>query len=79
MSPKVDQIYSHHIQPLAREERLELLALMARELTPDPNGTGPVTKYSILELEGLGSEIWGGIDAQDYVDRLRAEWEGPSG
>ena len=30
---------------------------------------------SLLDLEGLGKEIWLGEDAQAYVDRLRDEWE----
>ena len=28
----------------------------------------------LLDLEGLGKEIWAGEDAQAYVDRLRDEW-----
>ena len=32
-------------------------------------------KRSILELRGLGREIWQGVDAQTYVDRLREEWD----
>ena len=31
---------------------------------------------SILELQGLGKEIWQGIDAQEYVDRERSSWNG---
>ena len=27
------------------------------------------------DLHGLGSEIWEGEDAQEYVNRLRDEWE----
>ena len=34
------------------------------------------TERSILELEGLGKEIWEGIDAQDYVDQERRAWNG---
>jgi len=30
---------------------------------------------SLLEFDGLGAELWQGIDAQQYVDELRAEWE----
>lgn len=26
---------------------------------------------SILELEGLGKEVWGGVDAQEYVNQER--------
>jgi hypothetical protein len=33
------------------------------------------TARSLLELEGLGAEIWEGVDAQEYVDELRDEWE----
>ena len=32
-------------------------------------------KRSIMELEGLGAEIWEGIDAQEYVDKLRGKRE----
>jgi len=28
-----------------------------------------------MELHGLGKEIWEGIDAQEYVNKLRAEWD----
>jgi len=28
----------------------------------------------LLELEGLGAEIWKNVDAQKYVDDLRDEW-----
>ena len=29
---------------------------------------------SILELEGLGMEVWAGIDPKRYIDELRDEW-----
>lgn len=34
----------------------------------------PRKKHSILELAGLGAEIWEDIDAQEYVNQLRSEW-----
>ena len=30
---------------------------------------------SLLELEGLGAEIWESVDAQEYVNELRKEWD----
>ena len=33
-------------------------------------------EHSILELQGLGKEIWNGIDAQDYVNCERSSWGG---
>ena len=32
----------------------------------------PPTKHRILDLQGLGKEVWAGIDAQAYVNRERS-------
>lgn len=32
--------------------------------------------HSLLEIRGLGKELWKGIDAQEYVDRERGSWTG---
>ena len=48
---------------------------MAEELSNGEAKTETVKKRSLLELEGLGAEIWEGIDAQEYVNELRNEWE----
>jgi hypothetical protein len=36
----------------------------------------PEACTSILQLQGLGKEIWRGIDAQAYVDQERTGWNG---
>ncbi len=33
-------------------------------------------RHSLLELEGLGKEIWRGVDPQKYVDEERNSWDG---
>lgn len=49
---------------------LEDIAMLVRQsLAPRP-------RRSILELRGLGKEIWEGIDAQSYVEQERASWNG---
>ena len=42
-----------------------------------PSATYPrrQRRRSILELQGLGKEIWQGIDATQYVRDLRDEWD----
>lgn len=66
----VEELYAHEIRRLPTEARLKLMALIAEELA------GAVaTTHSILELQGLGKEIWQGVDAQIYVNELRREWE----
>jgi len=56
---------------LRADEKLQLVrALLTQTAGARPNsGT-----RSILELRGLGAEIWGQIDAQDYVNRERNSW-----
>ena len=32
--------------------------------------------HSIVELEGLGKEIWEGIDPKEYIEQERKSWDG---
>lgn len=32
--------------------------------------------HSILELRGLGKEIWQSIDIEQYIDQERSSWNG---
>lgn len=32
-------------------------------------------RLSILELEGLGKELWSGVDAARFIDDERASWD----
>ena len=57
-------------ESLPREEQLRLIQELA-EHTARAKGT-----TSVLELCGLGQEIWQGQDAQEYVNRERASWNG---
>ena len=75
MQTNIETIYQQHIKPLSQDEQLKLLAKMAEELSNGETKTEPTEKRSLLELEGLGAEIWEGIDAQEYVNELRNEWE----
>jgi hypothetical protein len=40
----------------------------------DVPDTAPRQQRHLSALRGLGKEIWEGIDAQEYVNRLRNEW-----
>ena len=41
-----------------------------------PEDGRAVKRHSIVELKGLGKEIWKDIDAQDYIDQERRSWHG---
>ena len=72
--PDLDALYARHIKPLPPEDRLRLLAVIARDLAL-VGSPGQPRERSLLELEGLGADLWQGVDAQAYVDKLRAEWD----
>ncbi len=67
-----EEIYQQHVKPLPNREKLRLIAKVSSDLA-ETEAEKP--KRSLLELEGLGKEVWKGIDAQEYVDELRNEWE----
>ena len=59
------------IQNLDTDEQLRLLEELSTIVKSKSK-----KKRSILELEGLGKEVWESIDAQQYVDRERDSWTG---
>jgi hypothetical protein len=68
--------YEHTLrtaESLTRAERLRLISELAEHLRIQEI---PDRRISILELQGLGKEIWQGVDAQEYVDGERASWNG---
>ncbi len=72
------QSFSYHnyvqgIQRLTPEELVNLLELISATLKQ--RISPKQATHSIMELEGLGAEIWNGIDAQEYVRQERASWD----
>lgn len=62
-------------QALSSEERRELIKLLVDTLgNPEADETQN-ERRSLRELRGLGKEIWQGIDAQDYINQQRDEWD----
>lgn len=72
MSSNTKNIYDQHIKPLPREQQRALLDILQTELQ---NGDEDAPRHSILELHGLGKDIWQGVDPKQYVSNLRDEWE----
>lgn len=68
----VEEIYQQYIKPLPEREKLRLIAKVSNDLAETESAK---PKRSIMELHGLGKEIWEGVDAQEYVNELRDEWE----
>lgn len=74
-APDIDQLYEQQIKALPRAARLRLLARIADDLSG--GDVEDEQLVSLLDLEGLGAEIWRGIDAQAYIDAERDSWDRP--
>ena len=66
-----DSLYKK-LQAQAKRERRsvaqEVTWLLSKALIPP-------RQSSILELKGLGKEVWESIDATDHVDKERGSWD----
>ena len=69
--PYID--YVKGIDRLNLEEQLSLLEIISSKVKKTLGEKRIM--HSILELEGLGAEMWGGIDAQEYVRKERESWD----
>ncbi|BAZ48392.1 hypothetical protein NIES4103_10000 [Nostoc sp. NIES-4103] len=65
----------HQAQSLTPEEQIRLIEDLSR-LIRQQMTIKSKPKRSIMELRGLGKEIWNGIDAQEYVNEERDSWNG---
>jgi hypothetical protein len=67
----LDRELQHELMdlPILHQRKiLDIVRLMKK-------GGGAMQKrHSILELKGCGKEIWKGVDAERYVNKLREEW-----
>ena len=70
--PVIEKIL-RQTEALSVRERKELVKLLIDSLEFIPTASPPVRH--LRELRGLGKELWQGIDAQDYVNQLRDEWD----
>ena len=60
-------------ESLSREEQLRLI----QELELHAQSEVALGEHvSLLDLCGLGQEVWQQMDAQEYVNRERASWNG---
>jgi plasmid stability protein len=66
-----EKLYSR-LKARARRETRSVSQEVLRILE---EATKPVETVSILELRGLGKELWKGVDPAKYVDEERSSWD----
>ncbi len=75
MSNSTYRLILDQAQSLTVEEQLQLIEdLIAR--IRETNQIKPKPRHSIMELKGLGKEVWQAIDVDQYIEEERASWDG---
>ncbi|HDQ00169.1 MAG TPA: hypothetical protein ENN22_13445 [bacterium] len=70
---KIDiEVIYKYASKLADKDKMSLIS----KLENDIQKTQMTKKHKLVELEGLGKEIWEKIDTQQYLNDLRSEWDG---
>ena len=67
----VEEIYERHVRKLPLAKRLQLAERIAAEAAAEE----AQPQRRLLELEGVGAELWREVDPQAYVASLREEWD----
>ena len=60
------------VETLTPAEQLRLVSELAATLSAELD---PQTR-NLMELEGLGREVWQGVDVEVYLRRERSSWDG---
>ena len=70
-----DEVYEQHVRPLPPEQRLRLLARIATDLAAEGPESPGSRLHNVMEFYGVGRRSWDGSDAQEFVNKLRDEWD----
>ena len=73
-----DQILDRLAEQAARlspQERLQLIERIARGPAENAEPVRPLTRRRLTSFEGIAPDLLKGEDAQEWVSRLRDEWE----
>lgn len=60
-------------QLLSPEDKARLVESLAADLRQSFENQ---RSHSIMELKGLGKELWQGIDVEKYIEEERSSWRG---
>ena len=60
------------VEKLSRADQLRLMSELLRRMEPLAVETEPI---DLLDLAGVGAEVWAEVDANDYLNQERDSWQ----
>ena len=64
------------LEEVGKLNQAEQLRLLEQIVVLIRNKTTMKSRRSILEIQGMGKDVWKNIEAQKYVDKERDSWNG---
>ena len=64
----------YEITKLAFSEKLELLDNLVKQIK-EQEFKKRDSKYTLLQLKGLGKELWQEVDVENYINTERNQWD----
>ncbi|MCK4358866.1 MAG: hypothetical protein KAW92_09010 [Candidatus Cloacimonetes bacterium] len=64
----------YEITKLAFSEKLELLDNLVKQIKKQELNKKD-SKYTLLQLKGLGKELWQEVDVENYINTERDQWD----
>ena len=74
MSPTIQQIFQQ-IDLLSLPEQIQILKHTAKQIEHSAGVLSATPKYKVTDFFGKSPNLTNGIDAQEWVNQLRDEWE----
>ncbi len=74
MSNVVQQVLSQ-IDRLSLTEQVQVLTHLAQQIDRSVSGKSVQPKYQVTDFDGKANNLLAGVDAQEWVNRVRDEWE----
>jgi hypothetical protein len=74
MNPLVDRVLSE-IEQLSLAEQMQVLEHLVQQMKQSIPVPVKPKKHKLSEFRGIAPNLLEGMDAQEYVNQLRNEWE----
>jgi hypothetical protein len=74
MTENLEALYEQHIKPLSGVDQLRLIERIAAGVVRQEEAAQKEPR-NIMELHGKGAKVWNGVNADQYVEELRGEWD----
>jgi len=77
LTPEMEQQLHERASRRGLEAKAYVQTVVMRDLLQEEDAVGPEgeRRFSVMDFYGAGRDAWKDIDAQQYVNEMRDEWD----